>query len=61
MTASATSKPRGRGQRVKYKCMVVDMKTKGDKSKLKVYMPNDVLRAIGDNARQLVNYCGYVV
>ncbi|KAJ8434055.1 hypothetical protein Cgig2_004635 [Carnegiea gigantea] len=60
MTTSAISKPRGKGQRGKYKCMVVDVKNKGGKSKRKVYMPDDILQSIDDNAQQLVNCCGYI-
>lgn len=37
------------------------MKLKGQKSKLKIYIPDDIDRAIGENARHLVNECGRVV
>lgn len=37
------------------------MKIKGQKSKLKVYIPNDIDRAIDENARHFVNECGRVV
>uniref|UniRef100_A0A803N006 Uncharacterized protein n=1 Tax=Chenopodium quinoa TaxID=63459 RepID=A0A803N006_CHEQI len=57
----ATSKLKKRGDRGKYKSFVVDMKLKGQKSKLKVFIPDDIDRAIGENARHLVNECGRVV
>ncbi|XP_021767554.1 uncharacterized protein LOC110731946 isoform X3 [Chenopodium quinoa] len=56
-----TSKRRGRGNRGKYKSYVVDMKIKGKGSKLSVYIPDEIDRAIGENARHLVNECGRVV
>ncbi|XP_021750944.1 uncharacterized protein LOC110716606 isoform X4 [Chenopodium quinoa] len=46
----ATSKVKQRGERGKYKSYVVDMKIKGKKSKLQVYIPDDIDRAIGENA-----------
>ncbi|KAL2896299.1 Reticulocyte-binding protein 2-like protein a [Bienertia sinuspersici] len=57
----ATSKAKQRGERGKYKSYIVDMKLKGRQSKLKVYIPDDIDRAIGDNARHFVNECGRVV
>ena len=57
----ATSKVKQRGERGKYKSYVVDMKIKGKKSKLQVYIPDDIDRAIGENARHFVNECGRVV
>ncbi|KMT00268.1 hypothetical protein BVRB_1g016240 [Beta vulgaris subsp. vulgaris] len=57
----ATSNVKRRGHRGKYKSYVVDMKLKGQKSKLKIYIPDDIDRAIGENARHLVNECGRVV
>ncbi|KAL2906684.1 Reticulocyte-binding protein 2-like protein a [Bienertia sinuspersici] len=36
-------------------------RNQGRQSKLKVYIPNDIDRAIGDNARHFVNECGRVV
>lgn len=53
-----TSKRRGRGNRGKYKSYVVDMKIKGKGSKLSVYIHDEIERAIGENARHLVNECG---
>lgn len=35
------------------------MKTMG--GKLDIHIPDDILRAMGENARNLVNYCGLVV
>uniref|UniRef100_A0A803N2V6 Transposase n=1 Tax=Chenopodium quinoa TaxID=63459 RepID=A0A803N2V6_CHEQI len=55
-----TSKRRGRGNRGKYKSYVVDMKIKGKGSKLSVYIPDEIDRATGENARHLVNECGHV-
>ncbi|KAL2941242.1 NACHT LRR and PYD domains-containing protein 5 [Bienertia sinuspersici] len=49
------------GERGKYKSYIVDMKLKGRQSKLKVYIPDDIDRAIRDNARHFVNECGRVV
>lgn len=57
----ATSKVKQRGERGKFKSYIVDMKIKGQKSKLKVYIPDDIDRAIGDNARHFVNECGRIV
>ncbi|KAL2905308.1 ATP synthase subunit b [Bienertia sinuspersici] len=57
----ATSKAKQRGERGKYKSYIADMKLKGRQSKLKVYIPDDIDRAIGDNARHFVNECGRVV
>ena len=44
-----------------YKSYVVDMKIKGKGSKLQVTIPEDIDRAIGENARHLVNECGRIV
>ncbi|KAL2944258.1 Reticulocyte-binding protein 2-like protein a [Bienertia sinuspersici] len=52
---------KAKGERGKYKSYIVDMKFKGRQSKLKVYIPDDVDRAIGDNARHFVNECVRVV
>ena len=57
----ATSKIKGRGKRGMYKSYVVDMKIKGRGSKLKITIPDEIDRAIGENARHLVNECGRVV
>ena len=35
------------------------MKTMG--GKLDIHIHDDILRAVGENARNLVNYCGLVV
>ncbi|KAJ8431246.1 hypothetical protein Cgig2_011770 [Carnegiea gigantea] len=48
LTTFAISKPIGRRERGKYECIVVDIKMKIGKSKLKVCLPNEVLRAIGE-------------
>lgn len=61
VVASATSKRKGQGGRGKYKSYVVDMKIKGKGSKLTVFIPEEIDRAIGENARHLVNECGRVV
>ncbi|KAL2896518.1 Reticulocyte-binding protein 2-like protein a, partial [Bienertia sinuspersici] len=61
VNGEATSKAKQRGERGKYKSYIVDMKLKGRQSKLKVYIPDDIDRAIGDNARHFVNECGRVV
>ncbi|XP_073116456.1 uncharacterized protein [Elaeis guineensis] len=45
--------------RGRYKCIKVDMRTKN--GPLKVSIPHDILRAVGENARDIVNFCGYVV
>ncbi|KAL2924035.1 Two-pore potassium channel 3 [Bienertia sinuspersici] len=55
------SKAKQRGESGKYKSYIVDMKLKGRQPKLKVYIPDDIDRAIGDNARHFVNECGRVV
>ncbi|KNA02835.1 hypothetical protein SOVF_214900, partial [Spinacia oleracea] len=57
----ATSQTRGRGNRGKYKSYVVDMKIKGKGSKLTIEIPDEIDRAIGENARHLVNECGRIV
>lgn len=58
----ATSKIKKRGERGKYKSYVVDMKIKGKQSsKLSIQIPDEIDRAIGENARHLVNECGRVV
>lgn len=44
-----------------YKSYVVDMKIKGKGSKLTIEIPDEIDRAIGENARHLVNECGRVV
>ena len=36
------------------------MNTKGG-SKIKVLIPVDINKAVGKNARKIVNYCGFVV
>lgn len=61
MLAFATSAKRRKGQRGKYRSLVVEKKTRGGQLKLKVEIPDFVLQAVGDNARNLVNFCGYVV
>ena len=45
--------------RGKYKFINLDMKTMG--GKLDIHIPDDILRVVGENARNLVNYCGLVV
>ena len=45
--------------RGKYKCMKVDIKTRN--GKIEVDIPDDIFRAMGENARDIVNYCGWVV
>ncbi|KAL2899136.1 Glutamate receptor ionotropic NMDA 2D [Bienertia sinuspersici] len=57
----ATSKTRGKGNRGKYKSYVVDMKIKGKGSKLTIEIPDEIDRAIGENARHLLNECGRIV
>jgi hypothetical protein len=57
----ATSKIKGRGKRGMYKSYVVDMKIKERGSKLKITIPEEMDRAIGDNARHLVNECERVM
>lgn len=37
------------------------MKIKGKGSKLKIHIPDEIDRAIGENARHLVNECGRIV
>ena len=39
--------------------MKVDMKTKN--GKISVDIPDDILQAVGENSRDLVNYCGWMV
>ncbi|KAL2933817.1 Ribosomal RNA small subunit methyltransferase C [Bienertia sinuspersici] len=56
-----TSKAKQRGERGKDKSHIVDMKLKGRQKKLKVYIPDDIDRAIRDNARHFVKECGRVV
>lgn len=56
-TASCIAKERR--VRGKYKCYQVDMKTKG--GKLKITIPDDILRPVKDNARDIVNFCGFIV
>ncbi|XP_057528419.1 uncharacterized protein LOC130807282 [Amaranthus tricolor] len=58
---TATSKIKGRSKRGMYKSYVVDMKIKGRGSKLKITIPDEIDRAIGENARHLVNDFGRVV
>lgn len=58
---SATKKTNGKSSRGKYKSYVVDMKLKGRGSKLQIEIPEEIDRAIGENARHLVNECGRVV
>ncbi|KAM7262128.1 hypothetical protein ACFE04_021205 [Oxalis oulophora] len=55
-TDSINMKKRTRG---KYKSIRVDMKKKN--GKLQVKIPDDILRAVGENARDIVNFCGFVV
>ncbi|KAK7266608.1 hypothetical protein RIF29_19257 [Crotalaria pallida] len=55
------SQIKSQGQRGKYKSFVVYMKIKGKGSKLNIVIPQDIDRAIGENARHLVNECGRVV
>ena len=57
----ATSKVKQRGERGIYKSYVVDMKLKGKNSKLEIFIPDEIDRAIGENARHFVNECGRVV
>ncbi|KAJ8421587.1 hypothetical protein Cgig2_017485 [Carnegiea gigantea] len=57
----ATSKIKKKRERGKYKSCVVDMKIKGKQSKLSISIPDEIDRAISDNARHLVNECGRVV
>ena len=57
----ATSKAKEKGERGKYKSHVVDMKLKGNKCKLEIFIPDAIDRAIGENARHFVNECGRVV
>ncbi|XP_038698633.1 uncharacterized protein LOC119996164 [Tripterygium wilfordii] len=45
--------------RGKYKCLNLDLKTKG--GKLEIVMPDDIQRAVGKNSRDVVNFCGYIV
>ena len=52
---------KGKGQRGKYRSLVVEKKTLGGQCKLEVEIPDYVCQAIGDNARNFVNFCGYVV
>lgn len=59
--ASTTSAKRKRGQRGKYRSLALEKKTRGGQFKLEVNIPDYVLQAIGENARPMVNFCGYVV
>ena len=43
-----------------YKCYKVDLRTKFG-SKIPIRLSDDMTRAVGEEARNLVNYCGYVV
>ena len=43
-----------------YKSISVDMKTKYG-GKIKVDIPDDIDRAVGEGARDLVSYCGWMV
>ncbi|KAJ8437671.1 hypothetical protein Cgig2_028609 [Carnegiea gigantea] len=58
---SATSTKKGKGQRGKHRSLVVEKKTLGGQCKLEVEIPDYVRQAIGDNARNLVNFYVYVV
>ncbi|KAJ8440100.1 hypothetical protein Cgig2_026451 [Carnegiea gigantea] len=58
---SATSMKKGKGQRGNYRSLVVEKKTLSSQCKLEVEIPNYVWQAIGDNAKNLVNFSGYVV
>uniref|UniRef100_A0A803N566 DUF4218 domain-containing protein n=1 Tax=Chenopodium quinoa TaxID=63459 RepID=A0A803N566_CHEQI len=59
--ASATSVIKKRGRRGKYGSLALEKKTKGGQFKLDIEIPPYVLQAVGENARSLVNFCGYVV
>lgn len=59
--ASATSVIKKRGQRGKYRSLALEKKTKGGQFKLDIEIPPYVLQVVRENARSLVNFCGYVV
>ncbi|XP_065862283.1 uncharacterized protein [Euphorbia lathyris] len=59
--ASATSAKRKRGQRGRYRSLTLEKKTMGGQFKLDIEIPDYVLQAVGENARSMVNFCGYVV
>ncbi|XP_059311968.1 uncharacterized protein LOC132063443 isoform X4 [Lycium ferocissimum] len=48
---------KGRG---KYRSLHLDMKTQRG-SKIKVHIPDDIDRAVGPGARDIVNYCGLIM
>ncbi|CAN4080469.1 unnamed protein product [Withania somnifera] len=54
---SCSKSKKGRG---KYRSINVDMKTKYG-SKIIVYIPDDIDRAVGPGARDIVNYCGLIM
>ncbi|XP_055824158.1 uncharacterized protein LOC129892599 [Solanum dulcamara] len=54
---SHINKKRGRG---KYKSKTVDIKTKYG-GKINIIIPDDIDRAVGSGARDIVNYCGLIM
>ncbi|XP_009792327.1 uncharacterized protein LOC107805844 isoform X1 [Nicotiana tabacum] len=54
---SFSNTKKGRG---KYRSIHVDMKTQCG-SKITVYIPDDIDRAVGPGARDIVNYCGLIM
>lgn len=54
---SCSKSKKGRG---KYRSINVDMKTKYG-SKIIVYIPDDIDRAVGPGSRDIVNYCGLIM
>ncbi|WMV33229.1 hypothetical protein MTR67_026614 [Solanum verrucosum] len=56
-TFSRVNRKRGRG---KYKSKTVDIKIKYGR-KIKVIIPNDIDRAVGSGARDIVNYSGLIM
>ncbi|KAM3303388.1 hypothetical protein P3S67_014418 [Capsicum chacoense] len=54
---SHINKKKGRG---KYKFKTVDFKYKHG-GKIKIMIPDDIDRAVGSGARDIVNYCGWIM
>ncbi|KAF3617707.1 putative formin-like protein 3-like [Capsicum annuum] len=54
---SHINKRKGRG---KYKSKTVDFKIK-HRGKIKIMIPNDIDRAVCSRARDIVNYCGFIM